>query len=284
MASIELMYRKTILKSVYRFSKLFDEIMNYEEYKQIILNNQSSDFKYISYIKGVNECYNYILRQATNEFDIENIKTMHKLLFQKEILNEKVEKLKEAYKVNNTLVGNANNLFNEIKDYCTYDRYALAYVLLNYLIYLERKRFYNISNMFCIYFYQMVNENDYSKLEEELEIEYKKSLTPVESYYDHLEEIKQQEIIDFLFKNKEEINERFQIEHLYLYGSFIKNTQRIDSDIDLAGEFSIHLTYVEKYELVVMFKNYVLSHFKRYGDFMEFSEELLKGEEYKKIF
>lgn len=284
MANKQLMYRKTILKTVYRFSKVFDEVMDYEEYKQMILNKQKSDFKYFNYIKGLNDCYYYILKNDFNEYDSNTVKELHKLLFNKTMSKETLCSFNILYNKKNSLIENAVKLFNEIYYYTNYDRYAFAYVILIYLIYLNRKRFYNISNMFCINFYQMITESNFDKLNKELELEFQKTLTPDEKYFDNLIDINPEEIINYMESHKEEIKERFLINHLYLYGSFIKNTYRIDSDIDIAGEFTINLPYVEKNKLVVNFKNYILENFKRYGDFMEFNEELLKGEEYKKIF
>ena len=45
MASKSLIYRKTLLKSVYRFSKVFEEVMDYEDYKQVILQSKESNYK-----------------------------------------------------------------------------------------------------------------------------------------------------------------------------------------------------------------------------------------------
>ena len=56
MANKNLMYRKTILKTIYRFSKVFDEIMDYEEYKQVIIYDKKSDFKYIEYLLRLKDC------------------------------------------------------------------------------------------------------------------------------------------------------------------------------------------------------------------------------------
>lgn len=42
------------------------------------------------------------------------------------------------------------------------------------------------------------------------------------------------------------IRETYQIEHVFVYGSFAKNTARIDSDIDLLILFKEDISYPEK--------------------------------------
>ena len=89
---------------------------------------------------------------------------------------------------------------------------------------------------------------------------------------------------NFLLDKKEEILSKYKIESIYLYGSFIKNSQRIDSDIDIAGVFIDGLSYKEKVRLSESFKEYITKQFNRHADFMEYCYEILKTEKHKKIY
>ena len=66
MADKYLMYRKTMLKNIYNSSKVFDEIMDYEEYKESFLNDLDCSYKYFSYLKGLKKCYLFLLNAYTN--------------------------------------------------------------------------------------------------------------------------------------------------------------------------------------------------------------------------
>ena len=76
----------------------------------------------------------------------------------------------------------------------------------------------------------------------------------------------------------------YMVERNSIYGSFIKNSQRIDSDIDIAGVFCDGLSYKEKVRLSESFKEYITKQFNRHADFMEYCYEILKTEKHKKIY
>ena len=119
---------------------------------------------------------------------------------------------------------------------------------------------------------------------EYINFELEKGITPDENYFDNLVEVTPNEIIETLINNQEMIKETFKIKELYLYGSFSKDSYRIDSDIDVAVIFNEDMSYSEKYDLTYKFKQYILFTFKRYGDVMEYNEIILKGEHYIKLF
>ena len=133
--------------------------------------------------------------------------------------------------------------------------------------------------------YEIITESlDFNKLEKLVIEEKEKQFEIDESYYDNLKEIQTNEIVNFLLDKKEEILSKYKIESNYLYGSFVKNSQRIDSDIDIAGVFIDGLSYKEKVRLSKSFKEYITKQFNRYTDFMEYCYEILKTEKHKKIY
>lgn len=108
-------------------------------------------------------------------------------------------------------------------------------------------------------------------------------------FYGNLNPLSTQEICSRFLKDKEMLNERFCVKGLALYGSFSKELQRIDSDIDLFVVFSDDISYLKKIELSESLSNYYFTVFNRYVDITEISEyvgDWLIGETptYKKIF
>ena len=120
-------------------------------------------------------------------------------------------------------------------------------------------------------------------LKTELNIELSKSMLPDIHYYENLVDITKEEIINFLIENESLLKEKYDINNLYLYGSFVKGSQRIDSDIDIAIVFNQGLSFNDKNLIITKLKQFILTNFKRYGDFMEYNSSLLK-EKHKKIY
>lgn len=72
------------------------------------------------------------------------------------------------------------------------------------------------------------------------------------------------------------IRETYQIEHVFVYGSFAKNTARIDSDIDLLILFKEDISYPEKKRCKEELVRYLTKEFNRYVDIQEIFESLSK--------
>ena len=83
MASKSLIYRKTLLKSVYRFSKVFEEVMGYEDYKQVILQSKESNYQYINLLKGLYAAHLYMLYNNPTFFSPLTVNILYNLLFLK---------------------------------------------------------------------------------------------------------------------------------------------------------------------------------------------------------
>lgn len=285
MASKSLIYRKTLLKSVYRFSKVFEEVMDYEDYKQVILQSKESNYKYINLLKGLYAAHLYVLYNNSTFFSPLTVNILYNLLFLKNIEKEKQVKMYKIINKESNLIEKLRKVLEIVNIKDEKEKYAFSYILLDYLLYLKEKRFYNLGNVFFVKMYEIITESlDFNKLEKLVTEEKEKQFEIDESYYDNLKEIQTNEIVNFLLDKKEEILSKYKIESIYLYGSFVKNSQRIDSDIDIAGVFIDGLSYKEKVRLSKSFKEYITKQFNRHADFMEYCYEILKTEKHKKIY
>lgn len=285
MASKSLIYRKTLLKSIYRFSKVFDKVMDYEKYKQVILQSTESNYKYINLLKELYTAHLYVLYNNPTLFDPLTLNILYNLVFAKNIDKEKQIKMYKNIKQEDSLIKKIKEVLEIVNIKDKNEKYAFSYILLDYLLYIKEKRFYNLGNAFFVKMYEMItNSLDFKQLEKLIIEEKSKQFEINETYYDNLKEIQTDEIVKFLIDSKEEILKKYQIESIYLYGSFVKNSQRIDSDIDIAGVFIDGLSYKEKVKLSESFKEYICKQFNRYTDFMEYCYEILKTEKHKKIY
>lgn len=285
MADKNLMYRKTVFKNIYNLSKLFDELMEYEKCKYLIFNNLESDFKYFSYLKGLYKAHKFILNTDIKHYNPLVLNILYNLMFNKNLDKELRIDLIKFDNFNEDLVDNIINLIKYIHIQDDYERYIFSYVIIAYLIYCKINKLYRFSNSFFKKLYEVVNQTkNYDILKKHLQIEMEKEIFPDPNYFDNLKVINPDEIKTFLKDNQELFKEKYKITSIYLYGSFIKGTYRIDSDIDMAGVFIDDIGYEEKLKLVMQIKETILNRFNRYCDFMEYSTTLLKNEKHIKIY
>lgn len=285
MADKNLMYRKTIFKNIYNLSKLFDELMEYEKCKYLLFNNLESEFKYFSYLKGLYKAHKFIINTDITHYNPLVLNVLYNLTFNKNLDKELRINLIKFDNFNEVLVDNIINLIKAIHLNDDYERYIFSYIIITYLTCCKINKLYRFSNSFFKKLYEVVNQTkNYDILKKHLQIEMEKEIFPDPNYFDNLKEINPDEIKTFLKDNQELFKEKYKITSIYLYGSFIKGTYRIDSDIDIAGVFIDDIGYEEKLKLVMQIKESILNRFNRYCDFMEYSTTLLKNEKHIKIY
>lgn len=281
---LNFMYRKTINKNLYIFSKLFDEIMDYEEYKEVVYNNKTTTYKYFKYLNNIKKCLTFLINKAPIEITIETINNLYALLFNKDLKEEQIFTLKGIEKEKDYLKL-MNNFMQVLKENNDYERYSYAFVIINYLLMIDKQKIYRYNIHFFKKMYSIITKTlDYELLIKEINLIVEKGLTLDVEYYENLQELSSKDIEKILLDNKEQIANKFQIKHLYMFGSFDKNKQRIDSDIDLLVVFKNNMTYEEKIINVQKFKDYILETFKRYGDLMEFNNSSINKEQYYQIY
>ncbi len=73
--------------------------------------------------------------------------------------------------------------------------------------------------------------------------------------------LQQNDIIDFIAKNKQELTSKFHVEKIGIFGSFARNEQRDDSDIDFIVEFQEGTPHI--FDLKQTLRSYLKNQFKR---------------------
>lgn len=92
------------------------------------------------------------------------------------------------------------------------------------------------------------------------------------SFYKKLKPLTTKEICDRFLEDKELLQSRYGVESICIFGSFSKEIQRLDSDIDLLITFSQDLSYEQKNQLKTDLSNRYFDIFNRYIDITEISE------------
>lgn len=272
------LYRKTILKNLYNFSKRLDSIMDYEEYKRVILYDEESNYKYIDLLKDIYLGHYLIIANEKTESKI-MISAFEELILKKDI-NLHIDLEKDLYEAVEIIIKNIKDEGIDI-----INSYALAYLLIDYVVYKKNKTMYRLSNRYLIKLYEVMKSKcSFEEVINFLKDEIERGYCPDIEFYKKFKEIEKEEIISTFIKNKEIINKKYSISHLYLYGSFIKGSERLDSDIDVAIIFNGNMSYKEKLKNVELLKEFIKKTFNRYGDVMEYNISILKDEKVLKIY
>ena len=96
-------------------------------------------------------------------------------------------------------------------------------------------------------------------------------------FNNELKPISLEDIKSVFITDKEKLIEKYHVKNIYLFGSFGKKIERLDSDIDLLVRFNEGNSYERKKEIMEYLNNHYMDIFKRFIDFGEISDEINDG-------
>ena len=294
----ELYVRKVLVSFIEDVFNFLGYNLEHDRIKKVLYAEDS--FKSIDEekIKRVYDAYIYLVFNAKNPLTNQILNTFFYIYFGKEIDTNISLRIASKFFdfIDKPIIESATDfhicVFNEIEFINEEDKLIISLIFFNYFLiknniptirmmvsdlesYLEKKKEYEKGNKISLYqfFFELI---DKAKVQDK-------------SYYQNLRELTLQDIYKTLKEDEEFIKKNYSIKHLSVFGSFAKQINRIDSDIDLLASFSLDLTSNEKKEIVVQFKNHYFNKFSRFIDVSEISEylddEFIKRIPYvKKIF
>lgn len=294
----ELYVRKVLVSFIEDVFNFLGYNLEHDRIKKVLYAEDS--FKSIDEekIKRVYDAYIYLVFNAKNPLTNRILNTFFYIYFGKEIDTNISLRIASKFFdfIDKPIIESAIDfhicVFNEIDFINEEDKLIISLIFFNYFLikndiptirmmvsdlesYLEKKKEYEKGNKISLYqyFFELI---DKAKIQDK-------------SYYQNLKELTLQDIYKTLKEDEEFIKKNYFIKHLSVFGSFAKQINRIDSDIDLLVSFSLDLTSNEKKEIVVQFKNHYFNKFSRFIDVSEISEylddEFIKRIPYvKKIF
>ena len=294
----ELYVRKVLVSFIEDVFNFLGYNLEHDRIKKVLYAEDS--FKSIDEekIKRVYDAYIYLIFNAKNPLTNRILNTFFYIYFGKEIDTNISLRIASKFFdfIDKPIIESATDfhicVFNEIDFINEEDKLIISLIFFNYFLikndiptirmmvsdlesYLEKKKEYENGNKISLFqfFFELIDE---AKVQDK-------------SYYQNLKELTLQDIYKTLKEDEEFIKKNYSIKHLSVFGSFAKQINRIDSDIDLLASFSLDLTSSEKKEIVVQFKNHYFNKFSRFIDVSEISEylddEFIKRIPYvKKIF
>lgn len=270
--------KKVYFKEVPAFiSKIVDHLkihVNIMQIKDMYSLNYPSIYSYEEErVRGYIDCYLYLLNNVNNFINYKILSKSYFLLTMKRINQKKFINIlseflfiKEDMSINkiidfsiktSDLVGNKK------------DAYVYLLMLINYLlIHFNYKAIKYYPHEFKdldrnIKEYKQGNKKP---LYEFIIFKERTSKELPDNYYENLKEITLGEIVSFIKENKEIFIKKYKIESLAIFGSFVKEKARLDSDIDLIIRFQDFIPLLRQNSFIDEIKEIIFEKFNRFAD------------------
>ena len=268
---------KINIKLYYRFvkyvSKMLKNELPHERYKLITFDEYNAQTKVEKRVKRLAEAYLYLMNNVNQTLDEKIIETTYFILTH-ELLEKEITKkiLKEYYKnYGETSHYLAVLIHLNVLENIKKQQYEFAFIMSNYIM-LKKKRYPLIPYTYYVKeYFESIKEKDKNKLT--------KVFIDIESITfenKDKEEIKLEEVIERLSKEKEKLKREYQIKNMYIYGSYSKGTNTNYSDLDLLVIYENELEKEEKRKLRKKLINYLSPLLKIGVDIIEFDTAMEK--------
>ncbi len=261
---------KNILLFCKNLSKMINLDIDYDEsknimlgYKTIITNNEKK-------AKNIFDSLNYLLTQKENNIDDSLIKKWYYILYERLVDNMLVLKLiNTLYGINpETILETIENITQLIKELTNDD-----VICLQWLYYLVYK--YDYTTL-------LFNKNEVFLLQNELNQNHKiaketiMNLILTQQILDEptSRKLTKQEIINEILIYKNMFKDYLKINHISLFGSFSKDEDTLESDIDLLISFEDVSSYLQKKNKVSLLKDILEKSLKRQIDVLEIANNI----------
>lgn len=261
---------KEIIKLIYFITKFRNDYVIYEYVKKIYydFDNYTANIELL--IKNICDSTNYIFNNINQSFTKELLIKAYFLLSNKLIDSAVVNKLIELYYKNIDVAPHslAALLHLFIINNVEKNNLEFAFLISNYIM-LKKGRWFLMPYEYCHNDYrQSIENNDLSSL--------------IRIFYD-IELVKNDKrpcllsrdaVIKKVKSLRKELLYNYNIENLYLFGSFAKGNNTEKSDLDFVVIFNESLINKEKNDMINNMKNYLSNEFDCDVDLLDFNYAL----------
>ena len=276
----ELIVRKRVVSFVEKLMYYLGHEFNHEQMKAVLYGKEGISQQAEKEAKNYLDGFAYLIINKENFISSALIKKAIYIITQEEISNDVAKKIeaKHFYTKDKNVLKNIIEItfyvYEILKQYSTKQRVALSLIFYNFLLLKEKIPCVRFLLVELKQIEQIIKENKKEDLYRFMYNHLLNSKYQDKSYYKNLKEISRQRIIKTILKEKDVLIKEYEVKSIYLYGSFSKNSQRIDSDIDLAIRFNLDLTTKENEENIKKLANFLFEKFHRYIDIYELKDIL----------
>lgn len=270
-------------KLFYRFIeftiKLTGTDLTHETLKNISLDNHTAQTASELKVKRLADAFRYLINNRSSNITKELIETAYFILTNKRLPKKAAEFILEKYyqRLDQHAHEKASNMFLSLIDLKITNKMEFSLILINYI--LIKRGYYPI----------IIYPNDKKTFKESIKT---RKINPNDFYlflvqtehfirktHNHrtlsVQEIKtKEEIIKILQNEVEILKKSFHINQLYLYGSYVKESNIATSDVDILVVFNNYLNNYQKQKEMKKIKKYLYDLMATRVDIMEFSHAL----------
>ena len=261
---------KQLINLIFYISKNSYYSFNCEQVKKIFADELTCISNEETKIKRMSDSLTYLLGNINQSFDKDILNKAYFLLSNKLIDITILKKILELYYKNIDVAPHSLSallhlyIINNIEK----DNIEFAFLISNYIM-LKKDRWFLIPYEYC--------HNDYKET-----IRNKDLSSLIRIFYD-IELVKKEkkacllsrdEVIQKIKSFKEELIKTYNIDKLYLFGSFAKGNNTEKSDLDFVVIFNESLINKEKNDMIKTMKDYLSNEFNCSVDLLDFSYAL----------
>lgn len=265
-----MIFSKFIINIIYLIM-LFQDNKIVKERVYEIYYDKIKSFSYLeSKIKNISNSYNYILNNINQPISEDLLNQSYYLMTCELLERNIVDEILRIYYKNIDVAPHslAALLHLYITNNITKNNIEFAFLISNYVM-LKKNRWFLMTYEYCHKDYkEAIKSNDLSSL--------------IRIFYD-IELIKKEkrpylftrdEVIKKIKNLKEELHNTYNIDKLYLFGSFAKGNNTEKSDLDFVVIFNETLIKKEKNDMIKMVKQYLSKEYNCDVDLLDFSYAL----------
>lgn len=282
----ELIVRKHISGFLEKLLRHYGYDFRHDLYKSIIYSETGIKTNLEEKIKNYYDAYLYLLSNHKNPFTNEMLRRFFFIIYGKEVNESLISKMSSefvSYMDNSPIelaVEFHMKVYEIMNEFEEKERELISLMIMNYLllkndiptlkllkrdlIEYEKVKIEFISGERYPMYNFFINLISNSKFQDK-------------SYYQNLKLLKLKDIYNQILNDQKMLEEQFSIKHIYLFGSFIENKERIDSDIDILVRFNLDLSREDKFKIIEYLSKYYFNIFHRFIDFMEIGERVHDG-------
>lgn len=270
-------------KLYYRFIEFTCRLVNidlpHETFKLIALDQYTVQSKTEIKVKRLSDSFRYMINNLSSDITLDFLNTSYYLLTGKKINKETAKKLLYDYyhRFDDHAHKKATDVFISVISSNIKQKTEFAFVMMNYIlikrgyypviIYPADKKIY-LDAVKSI----KSNPNQIYLLIVQLEHFIRKS--HAHKALNKSEQKSKEEVINFFKNESETLKKKYHVKHLYLYGSYCKDSNIATSDIDILIVLNDYLINYEKTEVLRSIRKYLFDVLDYKIDVMEFSHAL----------
>lgn len=276
MERYELFTSKELTLTIEKLIKWEGLDVDHDFYKDIIYGNLPCQNEYDFFIKSLYDGYVYLTINRKNAFTKRMIKRFIYICFGRELDENLINDIQTKFNepINKSKIEIIVDNYIYFKEIIKEERMSslISFLILNYLLMhydyrpikptiAKRKMFNDALEKYYIgerkELYTLVLNLSMTETKQSKE------------YYKKLKVLTLEDIEETLKSEQNILEKVFLVKHISVFGSFIKNKQRLDSDIDLLVMFKEDISYQEKTKKQEELNEYLFKLFDRYIDIYE---------------